>query len=81
MYWNRKLLEFFGIEERDISLFLSMHQQYKNELEDRFKQKMLTASFTEGNTKMRSESYYRKSGVHDGIAGSDYFRNPNLKED
>ena len=36
VYWNREILQFFGIKEEDIPVFLNFHQIYKLEITKKY---------------------------------------------
>ena len=85
VYWNREILQFFGIKDEDIPVFLNFHQVYKLEITRKYNQKNFSThsqgdhrlgSYWEAGSQVskrgrqgRAESYYYRPGA-DKVAES-----------
>lgn len=59
MYWTRDILDFFGIQEDDTTVFLNLHQFHRNELLKKFSSRN-TTSMSFQNEDYRTGSYFNK---------------------
>ena len=63
MYWTRDILQFFGISDDDISVFLSFHQIYVYSLNQKFQRRSLqNVNFRE--VAGRAGSYWNANNVY-----------------
>ena len=63
MYWTRDILQFFGISDDDISVFLSFHQIYVYSLNQKFQRRSLqNVNFRE--VAGRAGSYWNVNNVY-----------------
>lgn len=61
MYWTREILNFFGIKNEDINIFLNIHQVYKFALT----KKVSLRSFSNmGDVTDRTGSYWARQELH-----------------